>query len=205
MRCGALFLCLMAAACEPIPAGDPFTPVKVERASRPAPQPTGTQSTSASSQGTSTGSFDFEAADRKDEDELPDREIDPIEAQADLLGLDPRDLRTPEPRPQPAPAAAPAMALPIPVWQADQPLDGNFGLRVIATLHDVQPPRAVIATADGEELVVQPGQMLPQQRMVVLAIGRGAVQVAHITPQGFYARVDTETIAALAPGAAASP
>ncbi len=204
MRFGALFLTLLLAGCDPIPAGDPFSPVKVTKpaAAAPVAAPAGPDgATPAEPVGTTTGSFDFDGEDRK-EDELVDGEIDPIEAQAGLLGVDPDSLTEPAPK-APVVQTVAAPALPTPVWQTDQPLDGSFGLRVIATLHDVQPPRAVIATADGEELVVQPGQMLPRHRMVVLAVGRDAVQVAHVTPQGFYARVQTETIAALAPAASA--
>jgi hypothetical protein len=47
--------------------------------------------------------------------------------------------------------------------------------------------------------------MVPEIGVVVLAIGRDAVQVAHITPQGFYAKVDTETIRALYPSATTAP
>jgi hypothetical protein len=55
----------------------------------------------------------------------------------------------------------------------------------------------MIALPDGQEIVVQPGQMLPEHHLVVLAIGRDAMQVARITPQGFYAKVETETVASL--------
>ena len=52
-------------------------------------------------------------------------------------------------------------------------------------------------TDDGTELVVQPGQMLPEHNLVVLAVGGDAIQVARVTPQGFYAKVETETVGAL--------
>lgn len=168
----------------------------------PAPAPatgTGADGVTAGT-GTTTGNFDFDAEDRK-EDELVEVDADEIELQADLLGVDPNELS--DPAPPAVTNAAPTYhpGLPMPVWEPNQPLDGGWGLRVIATLHDVQPPRAVIATADGMELVVQPGQMLPQHRLVVLAVGHGVVQVARVTPQGFYAKVETETVASLAPAA----
>jgi hypothetical protein len=72
-------------------------------------------------------------------------------------------------------------------------------VRVLATLLDIQPPRAILGLPDGAEQVVQPGAMLPEQGLVVLAIGRDAVQLAKVTPQGFYAAVRTETVQALYP------
>lgn len=187
---GAL-MALVLVGCQSVPPGDPFQPA------RP-----GTRAVAATG-GAGTGGFNFEAEDRKDEADAKPTGTDPLELQAGLFGLDPSAVKAPPPAPAPAPApvAAPVVAaagVPAPLWIPGQPLDGNFGVRVISTLNDVQPPRAVIATANGQELVVQPGQMLPEHRMVVLAIGHGAVQLAHITPQGFYARVDTETVAALA-------
>ncbi len=181
-------------ACEPVQPRGPFVPAPA------GPAVTAAAPASAST-GSATGGFDFEAEDRKDDEPTaPDGEVDPLALQAGVLGIDPAEVEPPPPAPAPAPAPvaqAPAPAAPAPLWLPDQPLDGGWGLRVIATLLDVQPPRAVIATADGQELVVQPGQMLPEHRLVVLAVGRGAVQVARVTPQGFYARVETETVPAL--------
>jgi hypothetical protein len=67
----------------------------------------------------------------------------------------------------------------------------------MATLLDVQPPRAVLALPDGTERVVQPGAFLPEHRLIVLAIGRDAVQVAHVEPIGFMSRVETTTLRSL--------
>lgn len=148
------------------------------------------------------GGYDFEANDRKDEEDDA-ADADPVDLQADLLGIDKSELVEPAPRPKPAGPGVGLPGIPTPQWQPDQPIDGSWGMRVVATLHDVQPPRAVVAMPDGAELVVQPGQMLPNYRMVVLAVGRNAVQVARVTPQGFYAKVETETVASLAPAAVA--
>jgi hypothetical protein len=74
---------------------------------------------------------------------------------------------------------------------------GSWGVSLLATLLDVQPPRAVIALPDGSERVVQPGALLPEHRLVVLAIGRDAVQIAHIEPMGWNSRVQTSTLRSL--------
>ncbi len=146
--------------------------------------------------------FDFDGdpsdAEGEDDEPLTDQEL-----QARLLGVDPSMLAPPEPKPEPeaAPAAATNVvvqaAAPMPDWNPEAPLEDAWGVRLISTLHDVQPPRAVIALPSGEEIVVQPGTMLPQARLVVLAVGKTAIQVARVTPQGFYAKVETETVAAL--------
>lgn len=106
----------------------------------------------------------------------------------------------PEPAPEttalPAPAPAPNPA--APVWDPSKTLpDTSFGVRVVAVLVDVQPPRAVLGLADGQEVVVSPGSMLPAQGLVVLAIGKDAVQVAHVSPNGFSAKVEVSTVQAL--------
>jgi hypothetical protein len=116
-----------------------------------------------------------------------------------MLGVPPGALR----RPAVAPPALVAAAAAAPVWDPSVPIpDVSFGIRVIAVVTDVQPPRAMIALPDGREQVVSPGAMLPEIGVVVLAIGRNAVQIARVTPNGFYARVDTDTIAVLAPPSA---
>lgn len=189
-------------ACEPIPSRGILQQAPATSAS---PARTGTAPVAEGATGTSTGSFDFEGEDRQEDEGTADaadaEEQDPVDLQADLFGIDPDELSVPEPVPEPAVAAPPVVqpGLPMPIWEPDQPLDGGWGMRLIATLHDVQPPRAVIVTADGQELVVQPGQMLPDQRLVVLAVGQDAVQIARVTPQGFYAKVETETVISLAP------
>lgn len=96
--------------------------------------------------------------------------------------------------------AEPEPVAPVPVWDPSKPLaDVSFGVRVVATLLDLQPPRAVLGLPDGSEEVVRPGTMLPEHGLVVLAIGRDAVQLARITPEGFHASVQTDTIRALYP------
>ena len=52
---------------------------------------------------------------------------------------------------------------------------------------------------DGKSIVAGPGDFLADQRMVVMAIGRDVVQLARVSPMGFYAKVDTQTLTALSP------
>jgi hypothetical protein len=105
---------------------------------------------------------------------------------------------TPEVKVIEAPAPAPSM----PVWDGQSPLqgDGSWGVTLLATMVDVQPPRAVLVFPDATERVVQPGTMMPDHHLVVLAIGRDAVQIAHIEPMGFMSRVQTSTVRKLSDG-----
>jgi len=201
---GLIFVGLVA--CKPLPnPGDPLQPVRVTSAAgEPVAEPaevTGPQ-----------GDFDFEGQDRPDgelggtvDSEMSDEDL--LELQARANGLDPSELSKPGPEPEPTavPIAAPLAPVAIPEWDPTQPLpSGSWGVRLLATLHDVQPPRAVIGLPDGEEIVVQPGTFIEAHRLVVIAVGRDVIQLSKVTPQGFYAKVETQTIQSLFPPAAAN-
>ena len=62
-----------------------------------------------------------------------------------------------------------------------------------------QPPRAVLAFGDGSEHVVQPGAMLADQRVIVLAIGVDQVELARVEPRGDSAAVEPLTLRAMYP------
>lgn len=193
-------LAFLAVACVPVPpSGDVLAPARV---SSPAPAPAPADAAPAPAPAAKApagpqGDFDFDGEDRDEAAPPGDAEEDPLALQARLLGLDE------VPKPAPAPAPGPALpALAAPVWDPTHPLpDASFGIRVLAVLLDMQPPRAVLGLPDGREQVVTPGAMLPAEGLVVLAIGRDAVQIAKVTPSGFYARVDTQTVRALYPQA----
>jgi hypothetical protein len=191
-----IWLLLAAAACTPVPpSGHPFTPV----AGAPAPAPAASPAPQGP-QGDGTAFSD----DRDDGDAAGgDGEERGAGDPDDKLAAMARFAATP-PAPAPAaPAVAPLPATPAPVWDPSRPIpDASFGVRVLGVLLDLNPPRAVLGLPDGREQVVTPGAMLPTEGIVVLAIGRDAVQLAHVTPQGFYARVQTETVQALSPGRA---
>ena len=194
------------AACVPMEnPGDPFQPVmvaaaKVVPARASAAPATGPQ-----------GDFDFDAEDRPEpelsglDSEMSDDELLALQARA--IGLHPSDLTKPAPVPAPTPTAMPANPAPIvvPEWDPAQPLPaGSWGVRLLATLHDVQPPRAVLGLPGGEEIVVQPGSFIEAQHLVVIAVGRDIIQLSKVTPQGFYAKVETQTIQSLFPAGSAN-
>ena len=73
----------------------------------------------------------------------------------------------------------------------------RWGLRVLSTLSDTTPPRAVVVLPDGTEEVVRPGSMLPQAGVVVLSIAKDVVEISEIEAQGMYASIRTRSVQAL--------
>lgn len=196
---------LLLGGCEPIPpSGDIFAPVPVEEPTAPSPEAVD-----------DTPDLAHEvlelspAAPPLAEAELPPEvastdETDPLALQAILLGKPLETARPPEPDPvEPVEPAAPT-PVEVPathrVWDPDQPLpEATFGVRVLSTLSHLQPPRAVLGLPDGTETVVQAGTILPDQHVIVMAIGRDVVQLARVVPEGYYARIETTNVHALFP------
>ena len=80
----------------------------------------------------------------------------------------------------------------------------HWGVRLLAIVPRTQPPRAVLGLVSGEEVVVEPGSFVPDARVVVLAVGSDAVQVAYVEPHGDRTHVRTETLLPLHASAARS-
>jgi hypothetical protein len=192
-----LALLSIVGGCVPIePEGSPFAPVPVR-----VPPPPRAQ---AEPGPTPPDPDDVFADDREESPGPAPGERPPSEAPAtDVLALQARNLAA---APTPAEAAPAVSPTPAPVWDPTIPVpDAGFGVRVVAVLLDLQPPRAILGLPDGREQVVTAGAMVPEQGLVVLAIGRDAVQIAKITPNGYSAVVDTETVRVLFPAAPPAP
>ncbi len=191
---------LLLAACEPMaPSGSPLQPVRTVAPPAPA-APVGAP-------------VDAPVGDSPfvEDDPFTEGPVDPDAAPSGLDSVLRGQLDVPEGAPPAAPAPAPAAPPPMPVapapaapplWDGTGPIEGTgtWGVTLLATLLDVQPPRAVVSLPDGSERVVQPGTFLPEHRLVVLAVGRDAVQLAYIEPMGFKSRVETSTIRSLFSG-----
>lgn len=204
MRRWAVALALLVSGCTQVePSGRPLAAVADDLTTSAAPVTTSAvaATTPVESQG-----FDFEGDDRPDEkavaDDTPlsDAEI------AAALGLATPVTPAPDAPSAPATPAAPVPTPPAaPAAATFPPPPQSWGIRLVSTVIDAQPPRAIIGLADGTEAVVQPGDLVPAAHLVVLAIGRDAVQIAQITPEGDHARVDTYVVTALFPTGGASP
>lgn len=133
---------------------------------------------------------------------LSEEEVADLSFQASMAGV---SLLEVLPAPVDEPVQDEALAIPaeeapeVATWAPGTPIPGSWGVRLLNTLPEAQPPRAVLGFSDGAEVVVQPGTMIPYAGVVVLAIGRDAVQIAEITPMGDRTRIDTQTLQALYP------
>ena len=73
---------------------------------------------------------------------------------------------------------------------------GGWPLRLVSTVADAQPPRAILGLPDGREVVVSPGTMVPEVGVVVMSVGRSQVEVARVMPAGDHALVSSQTLSA---------
>ncbi len=177
-------LVLVAAGCEPMdPMDHPFQPVPVaattaDATAAPAPQV----------QDDRFAEFD-----------------EPFRLSSDQMGGDAEDAEPEAPEPvaqaateppaQTAPPPAPEPTVMDPVASAPMlaqvpaaPL--GWAIRLVKTIPEAQPPRAILGLPDGKEVVVTPGSMLPTAGLVVLSIGPQGVQLARVQAMGDHANVD---------------
>lgn len=161
----ALFL----AGCEPMsPSPNPFQPVAVAPASSPSTSP---------------------PADERFADFDAPQEI----RFEDLKAMAPAAAPAPAEAPA-APATAPTPAAPAPTEPAPAavPLSNlAWAVRLVATVPEAQPPRAILGLPDGREVVVEPAALLPEQGLAVLSIGRHGVQLARFQARGDHALVES--------------
>ena len=73
----------------------------------------------------------------------------------------------------------------------------QWPLRVVKTEADLSPPRAILGLPSGEEIVVRPGMQLPNEGLVVMGIGKKAVVIAKVVPQGDHAKIESITLPSL--------
>lgn len=171
------------------PSGGIFEPVREAPAIPAAP----TASSGGSGSG-EAGGFDFDADARDPEEEGT---VEPVEDEGPVDIGAALGLPTPEPVPEsePVPEPEPLAALnPSPAWDPASPILGEWGVTVLSTTPQAQPPVAVLRFANAPDVVVHPGDLLPEQGFVVMAIGRDAVQIARVTAEGDHAKVTSEVI-----------
>ena len=190
------WVALMLVGCEPMPSsGDPFSPVKVEPAVAPAAEPDG-EPWFDEAPTVVFSSEDMDAALEADEQGEP--VPDPGEDDAATAA----DAEVP-PVAAAVAAAAPAssmIAASAPSMAPTQPMVagsvGTWPVRLVRTLPDTYPPRAILGLPDGREIVVTPGSMVPDQGLVVVAIGRESAQLAQVSAQGDHAAIQPVMLSA---------
>ncbi len=92
--------------------------------------------------------------------------------------------------PQPAPTAA------VPMPMADITKAMQWPVRLVTTVPRATPPRAILGLPDGREVVVNPGSMVPDLGLVVIAIAPGSAELARIAPVGDHATIQSMTLQA---------
>jgi hypothetical protein len=98
--------------------------------------------------------------------------------------------------PATAPEAAPAAAPPPAPAAVGVPAAVQWPVRLLSTLPQAQPPRAILGLASGEERVVSPGSILAAEGLVVMAVSADRVQLARIQAAGDHANIDTIELSA---------
>lgn len=215
LAASAVFSAVMTAACQSMePSDNPLEPVAVEAVGGSAPAAPAAEADDRFASFDDVGFVMSSEQLRSGEAPAPSADADAADADADagdaaadaaVDATDAADAGTEEavedvaaPAPAPvsagwaasAPAAAPAM------------VGAAFGsagwpVRLVRTLPETQPPRAILGLADGREIVVSPGSMVPDQNLVVMAIGKQTAEVARVVPAGDHAVVSPMTLTAL--------
>ncbi len=72
----------------------------------------------------------------------------------------------------------------------------GWPVRLLKTLPESQPPRAILGLPDGTEIVVSPGSLIAAQGLVVMSVGRSTLDLARVTPSGDHAVIDQLTLTA---------
>ncbi len=72
----------------------------------------------------------------------------------------------------------------------------QWPVRLVTTVPRATPPRAILGLPDGREVVVNPGSMVPDLGLVVIAIAPGSAELARIAPVGDHATIQSMTLQA---------
>lgn len=197
-----ILLAGLLVGCESLPPseGGPLAPVASSTPSTPTPGDATPEPVSGEQDG-----FDFDADARE-----PETDAVAEAPETGVVGEGGGDAPDAEPVPeQPGDAEPigepvadphePVSNTPVYAWDPETAPPATWGIRLLSTVNSTLPPRAVIGLPDGTEQVVQPGAMLPEQRLIVMAVGREVIEVAHVEPNGVQARVETQTLESLFP------
>ena len=92
-------------------------------------------------------------------------------------------------------ASAPVSAAAVSIGWPQQ-VGKAWPVRLVTTVPNASPPRAILGLPDGKEIVVNPGSMVPDFGLVVVAISPGAAELAKIAPAGDHATIESVTLRA---------
>ena len=100
--------------------------------------------------------------------------------------------------PPASPAAPMAEAAAQPATRPGWPTQGAtaWPVRLVTTVPNASPPRAILGLPDGREVVVNPGSMVPDFGIVVVAISPNSADLAKVAPAGDHATIESVTLTA---------
>lgn len=188
MRSAVLALFLVACSSTE-PSSDPFAPVQPPAA--PAPV-VGDQAAPAEEFRISSEEMQKNAAEAKAEQLPSENPLGPPGAATEEPAAA-APVAEVAPLAEATPPAAPAAVAPVEVAPATP---SPWPVRLVKTLPEAQPPRAILGLPDGTEIVVSPGSLIADQGLVVLSVGKTSLDLARVTAAGDHATIAPLTLTA---------
>ncbi len=180
-------------ACQQVsPEGNPLEPVTIAAsvpAVEPAPEPVGQTTAAENDEAVFTLSSEDMAAALNG---TPEGASDPPDA-SNGVGLDTEALEEAAAAPT-APTTPPSDATARAGWPAQGAM--AWPVRLVTTVPNASPPRAILGLPDGREVVVNPGSMVPDFGIVVVAISPNSADLAKVAPAGDHATIESVTLTA---------
>ena len=181
-------------ACEQVtPSGNPLEPVPVVAQE---------EAVSAEAGLVSAGEQAEEAADEEvftiSSEELAEAVSTPSTTDdSEEVSTDSASVEGQEPKaaaPIASPAVENAQNSPRPGWPGQ--VANKWPVRLVTTIPNASPPRAILGLPDGREVVVNPGSMVPDLGIVVVAISPNSAELAKVAPAGDHATIESMTLTA---------
>ena len=190
----SLPIILMLIGCEPVtPSGNPLEPATVApSASQPAAIPTehdvaDEAKETADQEDEGTFTISSEELNQLANGELPTKE-EPVAEEPE---------ETADAGDAPDAADAPPVAKTEPTSSGwSQAVGKAWPVRLVTTVPNASPPRAILGLPNGKEIVVNPGSMVPDMGLVVVAISPNSAEIARIAPAGDHATIESMTLRA---------
>jgi hypothetical protein len=117
---------------------------------------------------------------------------DDAEASADNASVEGQEPKAAVPLAPPA--AEHTQNSPRPGWPGQ--VANKWPVRLVTTIPNASPPRAILGLPDGREVVVNPGSMVPDLGIVVVAISPNSAELAKVAPAGDHATIESMTLTA---------
>ena len=185
-----LLLLALICGCEQIePSGNPLQPAQVAEAAPTAVPVHVVDGPAVAEEAEEVFSLSSEEMAPDAPAEVLEEGGEPTPSTADVSSVTPASEPVTPAASASVPAAAAAIGWPQQVGKA-------WPVRLVTTVPNASPPRAILGLPDGKEIVVNPGSMVPDFGLVVVAISPGAAELAKIAPAGDHATIESVTLRA---------